>query len=145
MRATLLAAALLVSGAATAQPVTDYVRSCQVSADRTLCESSRRQFLHWYPTAFRGNYQGQRNVAFCLSTGCDDAVNQDYIAACAWRMVIIGAADKRMDRSDRMNLDTYCGGTRVDTTERADAARIAQDLFRRIYRRELQLERLTRP
>lgn len=130
---------------AAAQPVTDYVRSCAVSADKTLCESSRRQFLQWYPRAFKRDYQGQRNVAFCLSTGCDDAVSQDHITACAWRMVLKAAQDQRYDAGDRMNFDVDCGDRRLETTERADAARIAQTLYKRIYGRELPLERLSKP
>ena len=138
-----LAATLFIAQPALAQRAADYARGCDAAPDKPLCESGLKQFKAWFPKAMKGDYQGQRNVAFCLMTGCDDAVRQDWITGCAWRMVLKAARDRRYDLGDKMNFDVDCG--RSDTSEQADAARIAQDLFRRIYRRELPLSTLSRP
>ncbi|WP_187640102.1 hypothetical protein [Bosea sp. F3-2] len=143
--AFLLISLALLSNPAAAQKASDYVRDCETASDKPFCESSRKQFNAWFPKALKGDYQGQRNVAFCLMTGCDEAVNPDWITGCAWRMVLKAGRDRRYDAGDKMNFDVDCGAERVDTSERADAARIAQALFRRIYKRELPLDALSRP
>jgi hypothetical protein len=140
-----LAALLLAAQPVFAQGAADFTRGCEAAPDRPLCENSLKQFKAWFPKALKGDYQGQRNVAFCLMTGCDEAVRQDWISGCAWRMVLKAARDRRYDAGDRMNFDLDCGAKRVDTSERADAARIAQDLFKRIYKRELPLATLSLP
>lgn len=100
-----------------------------------FCESSQKQFKKWYPLAWRGDYQGGRNVAYCLSTGCDNSVKKNETLACAWRAVILASGSTRVDSGDRANFTTACG--RLDLTGRATARAQAQQLMRRVHRRGL--------
>ena len=82
-----------------------------------------------------GDYQAQRNVAFCLATGCGKAAIVDRVRGCAMRHVIIGAAHPEADASDAANLVQDCGS--LSTEDRMKARQVSRSLFKEIYRREL--------
>jgi hypothetical protein len=77
---------------------------CADGADRDWCEIQRKQFLKWYPSAHRGDYQSQRNVALCLFDGCGGAIIKNQVTACAWRMIILAGGSMRVDSSDTANM-----------------------------------------
>lgn len=85
--------------------------------------------------AWQGDYQAQRNVAFCLSDGCGGMVVQNRSLGCAWRMIIIGSGSPKVDSTDTGNLKVYCGG--LDAAERSAAQAQAAAIFRAVYKREI--------
>jgi hypothetical protein len=124
----------LMSGApAFAQGVNPQLRSCSAARDVPYCKVQRGQFRHDWNKAHRGDYTSQRNVAFCLRFGCDGAVKVNMVAACAWRIVIIGS-DAPWERGDLMNYKADCAGI----GQRADA--MAHILFEKIYKRPLGID-----
>lgn len=53
--------------------------------------------------SLQGNYQAQRNYAFSLRT------KNDYMSACAWRLIIINSGHRDVDESDISNAEYECG------------------------------------
>lgn len=56
-----------------------------------------------------GDYDAQRNVAFCLINGCDGAVIPDRSSACAWRAVILATNSASATDVDANNIELECG------------------------------------
>jgi len=135
MRTFLFMVGLLLAPVAPvgAQQASDYALACVDDAADSLCKTSLAQFKKWFPLAMRGDYQGQRNVAFCLSTGCDGAVLIRPITGCAWRLVIVSSGSKDVDQSDTGNIKHYCG--KLDAVEREAAAAQAAALLAKTLRR----------
>lgn len=124
----------LMSGVpASAQSVSPQLRSCSAARDVPYCKVQRGQFSHDWSKALRGDYTSQRNVAFCLRLGCDGAVKVNKVAACAWRIVILGS-DAPWARGDLMNYRADCAGI----GQRGDA--MAHILFEKIYKRPLEID-----
>ncbi|MCW2362430.1 MULTISPECIES: hypothetical protein [Sphingobium] len=100
-------------------------------ADTALCETNRAMFdrTDW-PKAWRGDYQAQRNVAFCLSTGCDGATEVNKMAACAWRMTILASAHSEAGDTDNDNLVNDCRD--LSPVARAAAEIRADEIMKRI-------------
>lgn len=134
MRHAIAAIALLVTAStANAQNVDDHLKIC--TGDQ-FCESSQDQFKKWFPKAYEKDYQGQRNVSYCLATGCDGAVQQNRPLGCAWRVVIIASGSSRVDSTDTGFFDAYCRN-RLSSSEMAQMRSQADALFRQIYKRPL--------
>lgn len=119
-----------LAGRAAASDVDRLLGLCSGSKWPDVCEQTQKSFPADWRAANDGDYQGQRNVAYCLSTGCDGAVAVDRSAGCAWRMVILGSG-AAVDSTDIMNYRFEC------RNEGADALAMARLLFRRIYSRSL--------
>lgn len=76
----------------------------------TLCAINRVDFTERdWPKAWRDDYQGQRNVAFCLQNGCFGAVQVDRISGCAWRSIILDRNAESADQTDTANFELDCG------------------------------------
>ena len=136
MRRLLFLAVLMVPGQAGAQSPDEHLRMCTASGTQgQFCEASRAQFAQEMPQALRGDYQSQRNVAFCFSTGCDGAVRVNAALGCAWRVVIQASGSSKVDATDAMAFRNACGA--LDDLELATASEQAQALFKKIYRRPL--------
>lgn len=118
----LLLTAVIMSAASTvalAEDADDYMGfTCMI--DTASCDRTQAQFREWLPEAYKGDYQSQRNVAYCLSTGCDGAILTKPIKGCAWRIVIVGSGSVDVDQSDTINLEMECG--RLSAVEREAAA-----------------------
>lgn len=98
------------------------------SCSSEMCAVNQVQFRERdWPSAWRGAYQGQRNVAFCLSTGCEGAVLLDRSAACAWRAVIIETNAADADETDADNLDSDCG--KLTDSQRALSVKKADQII----------------
>jgi hypothetical protein len=96
-----------------------------------ICETNRAKFeLQDWPKAWRGDYQGQRNVAYCLASGCEGAVKVNQFGACAWRMIILASKHDDADDSDVSNLKLDC--EKLDDVGMAAAHARSQDIFSRI-------------
>lgn len=134
MRCFIIAAALvMITGTANAQNIDDHLQICTI--DR-FCESSQQQFKKWFPKAYSKDYQGQRNVSFCLADGCDGAVRKNLALGCAWRIVIIASGSSRVDSTDTGFFDAYCRN-RLSESEIAQMRSQAEALFSQIYKRPL--------
>ena len=92
------------------------IRGCEGTKDPDQCNYTRKTWAKDYKGAISGDYQGQRNVSYCLSTGCSDAIAQNKILGCAWRIVIIDTGHLSLDQSDTANLKYFCGKEQVDET-----------------------------
>lgn len=96
------------------------------------CEVNKVQFARRdWPKAWQGDYQAQRNVAFCRSNGCEGAVASNKVEACAWRSIILVAHVGATDDSDTQNLKADCGN--IDQTDAAVATGSARQIFEKIY------------
>ncbi|MDB5596244.1 MAG: hypothetical protein JWM36_3205 [Hyphomicrobiales bacterium] len=124
----------LSASAVRAQSPSAHLAMC-VGPDEQMCDFSQKQFKAEYPKAYRRDYQAQRNIAFCLSQGCDRAVITNPILGCAWRMVIVGSGFSMVDTTDTGNLRVECG--RLDAVERVAASAQAQVLMKKIYNHAL--------
>jgi len=106
---------------------------CVAATNVEWCEQGRAMFIAQYPSAFARDYQAQRNVAFCFSTGCDGAVVVKKPLGCAWRIVILASGSAEADASDEGNFASDCGTRRLDDRGFATAVRQARALFLEIY------------
>lgn len=114
-------------------PAEDYLNSmvsCSESGDTANCEYARATWSKQYHDAVAGHYQGQRNVAFCLSTGCNKAIVENHMLGCAWRHVIIESGHLQLDSSDTMNLKHFCGLELLDDTGRRAAEAQSKTLLK---------------
>jgi hypothetical protein len=128
--AILVLAMFLTPAAALATDLSRLIGDCHDARTLETCEVTRRGFPADWALANKGDYQAQRNVAYCLSNGCDGAIVIDKTAGCAWRMVIL-ASDAVVDQTDVMNYTAEC---RMDG---GDAVVMAKLLFRKIYKRSM--------
>jgi hypothetical protein len=106
---------------------------------RLRFEPTRAQREWWadeLERALAGDYQSQRNVAWCRYDGCDGVEPIDDVASCVWRMVIAAAGHPQADASDVANVDLYCRRA-LNPADLADARLQAGTLFRKIYGRDL--------
>lgn len=86
----------------------------------TLCQMDQLNFLREWEKAYSGDYGAQRNVAFCFRASSTCGVAPDRVQGCAWRAVIIDAADPEMGDGDVSNFEVECGPL-------SQAGRIAAD------------------
>lgn len=116
-------------------PAEDYVNSmvnCSDSDDVGNCQYTRAVWSKQYEAAISDDYQGQRNVSFCLSTGCSRAISQNPILGCAWRHVIIASGHLEVDQTDTTNLKYFCGAEFLDQSGRAAAEAQAKAILKRL-------------
>lgn len=114
--------------------IDDIRRTCSDNSPE-FCQSSYDTIADDLSNAFKGDYWGQRNVAYCLSNGCDDATVINWEYGCAWRMVIATAGHAEFDEGDKLNLLSECG--RMNETSRFRSAVQASILFNKIYGRSM--------
>lgn len=86
--------------------------------------------------AMTGDYQSQRNIAWCYVDGCTGVEPIDDVKACAWRMVIFAAKSPRSDASDADNIRIDCDQA-LTPEDRQTARGLAARLFPKIYGRPL--------
>ncbi|MBX5014470.1 hypothetical protein HJB67_32135 [Rhizobium lentis] len=109
------------------QPV---IKACQAGAKH--CERWTAEFPTALQLALKGNHAAQQTVAFCLSSGCHDAVVIDRVASCSWHLVIANSGASTV--LDASNLRNTC---RPMTSAQKDEARAnARELVRKIYNRD---------
>jgi len=112
-----------------AESYIDTAMECRQSGNPGNCRYTRDTWKTEYKDATAGKYQGQRNVAFCLSTGCDDAIRPDKILGCAWRIVIVNSRHAELDDTDTMNLKQFCGPVYIDQAGRRAAEAQAKTML----------------
>lgn len=72
-----------------------------------------------------GDYMAQRQISFCLMSGCSGAVTVDNVSACAWQTVI--SANKRRDVTDEHNRRSIC--SKLTDEQRVTSLSIARKLI----------------
>ncbi|MDM9647743.1 hypothetical protein [Rhizobium sp. S163] len=132
--------AILAAGLAQAAgwpPADDYLNSindCQAASDKAGCEYAKATWSKNYQKAVKGEYQGQRNVSFCLSTGCNEAIRINPVLGCAWRIVIIQSGHLETDITDTSNQKHFCGPELLDDAGRQAAAAQSKQLLKLLGR-----------
>lgn len=109
-------------------PAGDYLfiaRDCATSDDPGWCSDAKTLWEKDYNGAIHGDYQGQRNVSFCLSTGCEPLYHKSLrtnpVLACAWRFVILRSGHLQADVTDTTNAEHFCGPEYIDDLGRRTA------------------------
>ncbi|CAH0339583.1 hypothetical protein [Rhizobium sp. CECT 9324] len=112
-------------------PADTYTNAMGCNDPKSSCAYTLQTWESTYGSAIKGDYQEQRNVSFCLTTGCDLAIRQNKVLGCAWRMVILESGHLTMDDTDVANFNLYCGPQFVDSAG-VTAARAQADQIRKL-------------
>lgn len=115
--------------------IVDRFRKCSSDANYD-CLSNQKQLKVEFPRAMKGDYSAQRNVSYCLSSGCGGAVSVDLKLGCGWRIVILAGGSANITSADQSNFHHFCSAGLTDE-DRAIATAQARRLFQTIYRRDL--------
>jgi hypothetical protein len=116
-------------------PISALYCASRAEDDLALCQHNVQRMETDNKKAWHGDYQGQRNVAYCLGYGCDGLVFINKSLGCAWRIIIIGSGSPRVDNTDISNIKLDCG--RLNAAENSAAHAQAEAIFRAVYGREL--------
>jgi hypothetical protein len=108
-----------------------------ISAVSIVPATAQESFYLYERNALAGNYTAQRNAAYCLSTAkCEGVIFPRMVEACAWRMVILGSGHHWVNQSDVDNYQEECASN-LSAQEQSAALGLAEQLFKRIYKRPL--------
>lgn len=118
--------------------IEEYTTICMVTSNDDLCEATKQQLKQDWPKAIAGSYEAQRNIAFCLSSGCDGAMTINPIDGCAWRMVIQASPAKKQDTEPQ----SYRQDCRLGNADRRQALVKAEGMYRAIYKKQMPIEKL---
>lgn len=145
--AAVLAMIPVVNASAAEWPSADTYRpltnNCALYSDdkgggEDWCKQATAVWDKDYDGAIHGRYQGQRNVSFCLSTGCReffrDIIRPNKILGCAWRIVILKSGHLDVDETDTANFKMFCGPRYVDDAGRAAAEAQAATMLKMLGR-----------
>lgn len=105
---------------------------CSAASDQISCNSLKQDLLRDYAEAIAGKQRGQRKVSFCLTTGCDSAVQANPVRGCAWQIVLIKSRRPGLTRNDLANFRNYCGPGFLDDAGREAAMAQAKDLLKKL-------------
>ncbi len=121
------------------RPAKDYLflaDDCATSDDPKHCQLMKDSWERDYNGAITGDYQGQRNVAYCLSTGCKEtygnSLRTNPVLGCAWRVVIVNSGHLDADKLDGDAMKLYCGPQYLDDVGRTMADAQARTLLQMI-------------
>lgn len=109
---------------------------CTVSSQ--ACETTQAETIVSAKFAYRGDYQAQRNLAYCLNYGCNGAIVVDKTLSCAWRIVIVASATAEVDATDTGNLQN-CMKDLTPLEHAASVSRAAK-LYKSVYGRAIGRE-----
>jgi hypothetical protein len=118
--------------------IEEYTTICMVTSNEETCEATKQQLKQDWRKAIAGSYEAQRNIAFCLSSGCDGAMTVNPIDGCAWRMVIQASPAKKQNTE----LRSYRQDCRLGNADRRQALAKAEDMYRSIYKKQMPIEKL---
>lgn len=117
-------------------PASNYLvitKDCATNENPVRCQEINKSWQRDYDGAIKGNYQGQRNVAFCLSTGCGwTEMRKNPVLGCAWRIVIAKSGHLSADSTDASNLKLYCGAEFLDDNGRVMADAQARTILMKL-------------
>ena len=101
------------------------------SSSSEACETTQAETIASAKFAYRGDYQAQRNLAYCLNYGCNGAIVIDKTLSCAWRIVIVAAATAEVDVTDTGNLQNCMKD--LTSVEHAASVSRAAKLYKLVY------------
>lgn len=113
---------------------TDRFLTC--ASDDISCRSTQKQLKAEFPRAMKGDYAAQRNISYCLTSGCSGAVDIDKTLGCAWRIVILAGGSTKITSADQSNFHHFCSADLTDDDRSLSTAQ-ARRLFSTIYRRDM--------
>lgn len=93
--------------------------------------SSMQEYEALEKKAMAGDYQAQRNVAYWLTGGYNNAPPLNPVLGCAWRLVILKSGSPSVDASDISNKQLYCD-KRLDADSRQAAEAQAATLLKQL-------------
>lgn len=99
------------------------------------CHLSQALMLKDMRAAYRKGYQAQRNVTYCLWSGCDGSVQQNKNLGCAWNVVILASGSPKIIDLDVTSLEKCLreqGPVNLGVIKSQAAA-----LFQTIYKRQI--------
>ena len=92
------------------RPASAYLSiGCEGAKDQAMCEQTQKTWARSYNGALAGDITGQRNLAYCFSTGCDGAILSNRIAGCAWAVVVLRYGHLDVRELDLDIAKLYCG------------------------------------
>jgi hypothetical protein len=100
-----------------------------------MCLEDKARITIDFAFAYKGLYQAQRNMAYCMLSTCNGVLFENKNLGCAWRIVIAASGDPEVDDSDASNLD-FCLN-KLSDSERLVAKAQAGRLFKLIYKRTI--------
>lgn len=84
--------------------------------------------------ATAGDYQSQRNIAYMYSND-SEKLGGNKKFGCAWYLILFASGDPKVQqRSDKGNIDNYCGYNYLSETERSEAFELAKAATQHIYK-----------
>lgn len=112
--------------------VDSFMRPCWAAKEENECKAMAQDFRKDWRKALRGDYQSQRNVAFCLRTSCSGAVEQNQILSCAWRAVVLTSGSLKVNELDVDAFEYDC--RQLSDGGKLAAQRQAEYIIQRINR-----------
>lgn len=119
------------------RPAKDYLfiaEDCSTDDDAERCRLMKQTWERDYNGAIKGDYQGQRNVAYCLSTGCSDlygtVLRKNAVLGCAWHIVIVNSGHLDANTTDIAMMKLYCGPHYIDDDARVMANAQARTILK---------------
>ncbi|WP_157747788.1 hypothetical protein [Cohaesibacter sp. ES.047] len=103
--------------------------------DNSECAYEQARLLADLKQAYDGDFQAQRNLAYCLESGCDAALFLNKTLSCAWRIVILASGHVEITDVDVANLEICTAG--LDGASLSVTKGQAARLFEVIYGREI--------
>ncbi len=130
---------LVEAGETLWRPAMDYLAvddDCASATDPETCKWMKESWTRDYEGAISGQYAGQRNVAHCLSTGCEatygKSIRKNPILGCAWHIVIINSGHLDASSVDASSFKTYCGPHFLDDLGRKMADAQARTILKNL-------------
>jgi hypothetical protein len=108
---------------------------CRIHNDDSDCIAYQAMLLRDMKKAYEGDYQGQRNLAYCLTTGCDGALQPNTILGFAWRIVIVLSGSPKVESGDVQHYDDGAKNLNVAGLQAGCAQ--AEKLFETVYQKPI--------
>lgn len=117
--------AIAVTGSAMAAdwpPASEYTykSSCDQHPKEEECLRNAKSFEGYYDRAIKGEYEGQRMVAFAFGIGMEGILPRPTLA-CAWNLVILRSGHLEATPDDTSNTKYNCEKLNRDERTLADA------------------------
>lgn len=113
-----------------------YVLPLGFCGDGIQCLLLQANVLKYHKAAYNKDNDAQRNVSYCIYSGCRNAIGKNPVLGCAWRIVILASGSSRESDTVFLKLCIDQIGAPGMAAARAQAA----TLFRTIYKREIPAE-----
>ncbi|MGE0213424.1 MAG: hypothetical protein AB7S41_17170 [Parvibaculaceae bacterium] len=104
--------------------------------NQSWCKAEQARFIQLFQRALGRDYHSQRSVASCFAGGCDGAVKVNYVAACAWRVLILESGYTFVNSIDSDNYKIDCASLEADQAQKVIRTQ-AGSLMLRIYGKPL--------